>query len=297
MPWNSGSGSITVRVTVCRDFGREVLKDEVIEAREAGSAMEALQAVAEVDTAYGGGFIQAVDGIASQYEGGAGRKADWFFYVNGQMADLGARAYEAREGDWLIFDFHSWEYSMFTPVLAGCFPEPFVHGYGGPPEGIAVAYAPGRRAEGEELAGFLASRSPAPCRLVELGVEWRPEGGEYAALVGTWQELEGNVVAAEGFLSHARLGLFAFFEDGELRLLDASGSPAGGVGGSAGLVQYLGARLGDGASALVVTGTDEAGLRLALDHLLGSDARATGPVPGVVLHAGEGSLALPAGRD
>lgn len=297
MPWNSGGGSISVRVTVCRDFGKEVLKDEAIEVREAGSAMEALQAVAEVETAYGGGFIQAVDGIASQYDGGAGRREDWFFYVNGQMADVGARTYEAREGDWLVFDFHSWEYSMFTPVLAGCFPEPFVHGYGGSPEGIAVAYAPGRRVEGEELAEFLASRSTSACSLVELDGEWRPGDGEYALLVGTWKELAGNEMAAEGFLNHVRLGLFAFFEDGELRLLDAAGSPARSVGGSAGLVQGLGGRLGVGASALVVTGTDEAGLRLALDYLLEADSRAPGPVPGVALLPGEGSLALPVGRD
>ncbi|NPV58642.1 MAG: DUF4430 domain-containing protein [Actinobacteria bacterium] len=297
MPWNSGGGSVSVRVTVCRDFGKEVLKDEAIEVREASSAMEALQAVAEVETAYGGGFIQAVDGVASQYDGGAGRKADWFFYVNGQMADVGARAYEAREGDWLLFDFHSWEYSMFTPVLAGCFPEPFVHGYGGSPEGIAVAYATGRRVEGEELAEFLASRSASSCRLVQLGGEWRPDDGEYALLVGTWQELAGNEMVAEGFLNHARLGLFAFFEGGELRLLDAAGSLARSVDGSAGLVQGLGARLGDGESALVVTGTDEAGLRRALDYLLGADSRAPRPVPGVVLLPGGKSLALPVGRD
>ncbi len=294
MPWNANRGTMAVRVTVCRDFGKESLKDEGIEIREGSSAMEALREVAEVETAYGGGFIQAVDGIASQYQGGAGRKMDWFFYVNGQMAEVGAGAYELREGDWLVFDFHAWEYSMFTPVLAGCFPEPFVHGYAGPPESISVAYAPGRREAGTEIADFLAPRTAAPLRLLELDARWRPEKGDYALLVGTWEELETNDMVREAFLNRSRLGIFAFFESGELRLLDGGGALAGVHDGSVGLVQGLGPRLGVEGSALVVTGSDEAGLREALDLLLGNNPMALEPVPGLVVPAGGEWSPLPA---
>lgn len=294
MPWNARGATISVRVTVCRDFGRQSIKDESVAVREGSSAMEALQAVADVETSYGGGFIHSVDGTASQYDGGAGQKRDWFFYVNGQMADVGAGAYEVRDGDWLVFDFHSWEYSMFTPVLAGCFPEPFVHGYAGAPESITVAYAPGRRGEGGQIADFLSSRAAAPCRLVELAKEWGPAQGEYAVLVGTWKELECNDLARDSCTHRSRLGLFAFFENGELFLLDGDGSPAGSISGSAGLAQGLGPRLGDGASALMVTGSDAAGLRAILDYLLKADARDPKPVPGVVVLAQGELLYLPA---
>ncbi len=293
MPWNAKSGTIAIRVTVCKDFGKVVMKDADFGIRKNSSAMDALREVAEVDTAYGGGFIQAVDGVASQYEGGTGRKRDWFFYVNGQMADVGAGAYQVREGDWLIFDFHNWEYSMFTPVLAGCFPEPFVHGYAGAPESITVAYAPGRSGLGEELADFLAPWSAAPLRLLELSAEWRPEKGEYALLVGAWDELAIVDMVRDAFQSHARLGLFAFFEDGELRLLDDVGAEVRGVSGSVGLVQGFGPRLGEEASALVITGSDEAGLRKAMDQLLGEHSRVPAPVPGLVFPPEGGSLSLP----
>ncbi len=294
MPWNARGGKAAIRVTVCADFGKETLKDASLEVRESSSAMEALRAVAEVETAYGGGFIQAVDGIASQYEGGAGRKKDWFFYVNGQMADVGAGAYEVREGDWLVFDFHSWEYAMFTPALAGCFPEPFVHGYAGAPERVTVACARGSIEEGERVAGFLASRTRAPCGVVELDAEWRPGTGEYAVLVGTWEELAANDMAREACESRARAGMFAYWDGGEIRLLDGDGKPAGSAGGSAGLAQCLGLRLGEGASALVLAGSDAAGLRALLDHLLDEDLREPRPVPAVVVFAGGNTVFLPA---
>ena len=42
MPWNDSSRGTEVRVTVTRDFGRELLKDEEVAVRSSGSAMDAL---------------------------------------------------------------------------------------------------------------------------------------------------------------------------------------------------------------------------------------------------------------
>jgi len=291
MPWNSG-GRTSLRITVCRDFGREVIRDVRLELKKQPSAMRALQEVAEVETAYGGGFIQAVDGLASKYEGGAQEKVDWFFYVNGQMADVGADAYRVQEGDWLIFDYHSWEYSTFTPFLAACFPEPFLHGYGGPPAASTVIYAPGRESEAGEIAHALQLAGAAPCRLEALTENWEPQPGEYAALVGTFEELEKNTMVREANLHPERLGLFAFFRDGELVITDAQGREARRLSSGAGLVEGLGPRLGDGACALMVSGVDEEGLREALAVL--AERRDAAPTPAIVVLAGQGTLDVPA---
>ena len=296
MPWNERKADVRVRVTVSRGFGAEVMKDERFGVREGESAMRALERVAEVETAYGGGFIQAVNGLASRYEGGAGSKVDWFFYVNGQMADTGAGAYTVREGDWLIFDFHSWDYAMFTPLLAGCFPEPFVHGYGGAPPGVVVAHAAGREGEAAEIAGLLERAGAAPCRSVPLTRDWMPEPGEYAVVVGTFEELEVNAAIREANLNPSRTGLFAYFREGELWLTDASGEVMRHLAGGAGLVEALGPRLGDGRTSLMVTGTDGDGLREALALLARNLEGDAPPVPALAALAGEGPLDVPQGR-
>ena len=50
--------------------------------------MRLLQRNFEVETRYGGGFVQEIEGVAGGREGG--RRVDWFYYVNGIEADEGA---------------------------------------------------------------------------------------------------------------------------------------------------------------------------------------------------------------
>ena len=79
---------------VTRDRGATLLHDEPVPAGE--TALRALDHVADVDTRYGGRFVQAVDGIEGSLEGGQ----DWFLYVNGYLADRGGAEYRLREGTW-----------------------------------------------------------------------------------------------------------------------------------------------------------------------------------------------------
>ena len=50
--------------------------------------MRFLQRKADVETRYGGRFVNAIEGVRSQTDGGARR--DWFYFVNGIEADKGA---------------------------------------------------------------------------------------------------------------------------------------------------------------------------------------------------------------
>ena len=50
--------------------------------------MRLLQRDFEVETRYGGNFVQEIDGLAGGREGG--RRVDWFYYVNGIESGVGA---------------------------------------------------------------------------------------------------------------------------------------------------------------------------------------------------------------
>ena len=87
----SGEGAREVSVTVTRDFGeRKVGSAHESETKGSETVMRFLQRRFDVRTRYGGGFVQAIDGLTGGYQGG--RPVDWFYYVNGIEASKGAAA-------------------------------------------------------------------------------------------------------------------------------------------------------------------------------------------------------------
>jgi hypothetical protein len=119
------SGEGTARLWITRDRGAEVVLTTTVPAGI--SAMEALRRKADVETAYGGRFVQAINEI----EGDLEARRDWFWFVNGYEADLSAADYELHDGDVLWWDHRTWSGRMRQPVVVGAFPEPFLHGWAG----------------------------------------------------------------------------------------------------------------------------------------------------------------------
>ena len=124
--------------------------------------MQALKRVADVETRYGGRFVQSINGL----EGSLSGRRDWFYFVNGYEADRSAVEYRLRPGDVEWWDFRSWRKRMRVPVVVGAFPEPFLHGFGGLHRPTVVRYArvelrPGAR----EIGVLLRADSIAPVLL------------------------------------------------------------------------------------------------------------------------------------
>ena len=79
--------------------------------------------------------------------GARGATEDWFWFVNGLAGDRSATSYRLRDGDVAWWDYRDWSSDAATlEVVAGAFPEPFLHGYDGKRRPAAVRYAPGLRA-------------------------------------------------------------------------------------------------------------------------------------------------------
>jgi hypothetical protein len=77
-------------VIATRNFGQELMLDETLKLPPGTSAMTALEKVAEVETAYGGGFVNAINGVQSGFTGTRQTMTDWFLYINGIQARTGA---------------------------------------------------------------------------------------------------------------------------------------------------------------------------------------------------------------
>jgi hypothetical protein len=149
-----GRAAGTATLWVTRDGGQTVVYEGQVPAGL--TAMQALDRKLDVETRYGGRFVEAIEGV----EGDASRQRDWFWYVNGIEGDRSAAEYRLHDGDVEWWDYRSWRGQMRVPVVVGAFPEPFLHGYGGERRLTRVRYdrnAP--RALAERLARVLRTDS------------------------------------------------------------------------------------------------------------------------------------------
>jgi hypothetical protein len=135
----------TAQLWITRDHGAEVLLEADVPSGL--TVLQALDEVADIETRYGGRFVQAIDGV----EGGLSKQRDWFYFLNGIEPDVGAAEIRLHPGDVAWWDFREWADQMEAPVVVGAFPEPFLHGFEGSPRPVEVR-AP---AELADVAGAL----------------------------------------------------------------------------------------------------------------------------------------------
>ena len=155
----SGGEEGTAALWITRDRGSQVLATADVPAGL--TVMQALRREADVQTRYGGRFVQSIDGIAGSLQ----RGEDWFYFVNGIEADVGAAEYRLRDGDIAWWDYRRWQGARDAPVVVGAFPEPFVHGYAGKTRPAAVRYddpadAGAARAIGRLIGAETVARTP-----------------------------------------------------------------------------------------------------------------------------------------
>jgi len=120
--------------------------------------MQALDRELDIKTRYGGRFVQSIEGV----DGDVSKQRDWFWFLNGIEADRSAADYRLRPGDVEWWDFRSWRDQMRQPVVVGAFPEPFLHGYDGPPRPTVVRYEAGLGRGARAIGRLLNAASVRP---------------------------------------------------------------------------------------------------------------------------------------
>jgi len=153
---STGEGEGTAQLWVTRDRGATLLLEADVPAGQ--TVMRALAAEADIETRYGGRFLQSLDGL----EGDLGSQRDWFWFLNGYEGDRSAAEYRLRDGDVAWFDYRNWEEPGEARVVVGAFPEPFLHGYDGEQRPAVVRYAPGLETRARELGEQVEAASVEP---------------------------------------------------------------------------------------------------------------------------------------
>jgi hypothetical protein len=251
----------TVTLTVTRDFG----------AAQVGSASEQsipgsqtvlrmLERSFKVTTRYGGGFVESIDGHA-----GSSSRLDWFYYVNGLQATLGAGGTSVHKGDRVWWDLHDWSATDSIPAVVGSFPEPFIHGTGGRRFPVTLE---------------CANDVPTACKRVtnELNTIGVPVASSaigtgsgsdsLGVIVGTWRDIREELLATLIEHGPASSGVYAKFvgpSGSSMQLLNPRGQVVKTLGADAGLIAAT-AQTSTG-PAWLITGTDIAGVSAAASAL------------------------------
>jgi hypothetical protein len=151
----AGGEEGTATLWVTRDRGAEVLLDVQVDAGQ--TLMRALATKVDVETRYGGRYVQSIEGLSGSLE----NQRDWFWFVNGYEGDRSASAYRLRDGDVAWLDYRGWQREGEARVVVGAFPEPFLHGYDGKTRPAAVRFE-GSRDRATRLARRIGADSIEP---------------------------------------------------------------------------------------------------------------------------------------
>ena len=250
-------------LTVTRDFGeRRVGIGAATPIPGGETVMRMLQRDFDVETRYGGGFVQRINGIAGGRQDG--RPVDWFYYVNGILAEDGAAAHKLGAGDDVWWDHHDWSASADVRAVVGAFPEPFLSGVGGKRLPVRLDCAAAAQDACDEVAE----------RLGRVGVEaGRSAAGGFGGegllriKVGVWADLRRDAAVRRLEEGPRASGVYArpSAVGDAIALLDPEGRTVRTLDAGSGLVAAT--KLGGEAPTWVVTGTDAVGLAAAAAQL------------------------------
>lgn len=228
---SSTPGDGTAELLVSGDFGQEVLTETEISTGP--SLLASLQEVTEVETDYGGGFVAGMFGRTSSRS----PRRDWFYFVDGRLAETGARGRPVASGQHIWWDHRRWGGPFDVRAVVGAWPSAFAR------EGRVVRADP-----------------PLAEALEELGGEITSGPTDWQVIVGSDAELrERRTQWRETVDDPGGRGSAATINDGRVRALDDQGTMVDVPDGAAVAVALPGGLSEDDGVLLAIVGlTDEA---------------------------------------
>ena len=159
----------TTEIIISKDFGNEQVLRKTTSFEENDSVLDVMKENFEIETAYGGGFVNSINGLKSGFTGvGSKQKLDWFYYVNGTLAQIGADDYRLKQNDIVIWDYHDWNSGTYISSIIGAYPNNFLCDYDGSVLKTEILYDTEFKNESRKLAEFLKKKGLKDLELVSL---------------------------------------------------------------------------------------------------------------------------------
>lgn len=236
----------TTTLNVTRDFGAVAVEPTTLVAATPGlTVMRQLEQTAEVETTYGGRFVNSINGL----KGGGGN--DWLFFVDGVESDKAATEWRLSGGEVVQWDFHAWQGVKTGDAIVGAFPRPLESA------GAKLECLPA------ESDGCTAAKTALGAASVETN---SAAADAVKVYVGEWSQLKGKPGVPDLTAPAADNGAFASVSgDGKsIVVINDQGLPAQRLEAGAGLIAA--SRVGTKVT-WIVTGVDQSGVKGAAEAL------------------------------
>ena len=267
----AGERTAEVTLTVSKEFGSIPLGSTTTSTPPASeTAMRQLQRAYDVKTSYAGRFVSAIRGVKGGTDNG--RPVDWFYFVNGIEAPVGAADTLLHGGDSIWWDFRDWGAATHVPAVVGSWPHPFTGGLDGKRPAVRILCAPHAEAACAVVERQLAKEGVAAARGL-AGTAGK--GAGLRVLVGEWKEIRPDPAAQLVEEGPSSSGVYLLprvaWNGTSVAMLNPRGIMAKLLTGSVSIVAAT--SVGDGLPTWMVSGTDAASVVVAANHLTAKDLR------------------------
>ncbi len=256
-------------ILVTKDYGREIIEEKTVVYSEDDTVMDLMQDNFEVETAYGGGFLNSIDGLASGYIGKGnsqkkGTKMDWFYYINGVMAEVGSDQLSAKDANTISWDFHDWGGIMYVKTRIDAWPER-VNG-----RDVEISWSSAFKGEATKIKNAAQN---AGGNVTDTDVESMDmdDLDKDAIFVGTWEDALNNEFIGKAFENRERAGLYTTFSDEGLLIFDDGGNITGSFETGATIVAIQ-KSYGSEAAILLVIGNGNSLVKKAVDIFMDEES-------------------------
>ncbi|WP_129597403.1 DUF4430 domain-containing protein [Anaerophilus nitritogenes] len=260
-----------VDLVVTRDFGHKSMYSKNVGLVKDEVGMEVLFRNLDIQTAYGGGFVNAINGVESKFTFFTGKnrqKVDWFYWVNGILAPIGVAEYRPQPGDVIWWDYHDWGTTMFAPAVIGSYPQPFKSGFSGKNPGTVIMYTKGYEKDAQNLKNSLLKQGVKKVDLAAYNPNGLNKPKKYYILIGKWNDLSKNSKVVQDINTKNKVvGTYVKFEKGKLQGLNFKGKAITSYD-HAGAIYAYAAGIGSTCPIWMVTGTDDQSVRNALNIMI-----------------------------
>lgn len=260
-----------VDLIVTNNFGHNKMVSKNVGLVKDEVGMEVLFRNLDIKTAYGGGFVNSINGLESKYtffSGADRKKEDWFYWVNGILAPIGVAEYKPVSGDIIWWDYHEWNTTMFIPAIIGSYPQPFKSGFGGKNPGTVIMYTDDFKDEAQKLKKSLLSQGVKSIDTILYNANIIEKSDKYIILVGKWDDISKNSKKLKDINWKNKLeGTYVKFEGNNLETLSNTGKIVKSFK-KAGAIYATSSGMGSTVPMWLVTGNDEAYVKKAVNILI-----------------------------
>lgn len=198
-----------VDIIIAQDFGNEIMSIESFESNPGDTLLDLMDENYEVQTAYGGSFINGIDGLISGFTGKKDRKKnDWFYYVNGILAQIGSGDHELNQEDVIIWDFHDWNNGTYSSSVIGAYPNNFKKNYYGDEISLNILYAEGFKESSENLKKFFMEIGIKDVQAFSMDETILENEATNTIVIGLWDNISQLSYIEKAYKNKEKAGLY-----------------------------------------------------------------------------------------